>query len=94
MGNRFTVALAAVLALCGAAALGQDRPESGASPEMRKLDFLVGKWTAKGQDTRSTGAPVESTATGETTWTLGGGFLLTPLLIFIGVPPAVASLRK
>ena len=75
MRNRFTLILGVVLALCGAAAQGQEGAQPGPSPEMRKLDFLVGKLTIKGKLYPPNGTPSELTGTAETTWAMGGRYL-------------------
>lgn len=71
MGSLAVAALAAGLGVCGASR-GQDATPSGAGPEMKKLDFLLGKRTAKGKLFPPGQAPTEWTATDQTEWGPGG----------------------
>jgi hypothetical protein len=71
MGSLTVVALAAALGVCGASR-GQDAPPSGPGPEMKKLEFLLGKRTAKGKLFPPGQAPMEWTATDQSEWGPGG----------------------
>jgi len=71
MGSLAVVALVAALGICGASR-GQEAPPTGPSPEMKKLEFLLGKRTAKGKLFQPGQAPAEWTATDQSEWGPGG----------------------
>src|SRR5262249_17460691 len=93
MRNRITITLSAALALTGAAALAQAPAASGPSPEMKRLDFLAGKWNVSGKGNLLGVTPIESQGTDETTWVLGGQYLLGRSTVTSPGQPASESLR-
>jgi membrane-associated protease RseP (regulator of RpoE activity) len=76
MRNRFALPLGFVLALLAAATGAQEGSQPGLSPESKKLDFLVGKWTATGRGYPPGSAPTTFSGTTEVTWMLGGRYLM------------------
>ena len=71
IGSLAVVALAAALGVCGVSR-GQGAPPSGPGPEMKKLEFLLGKRTAKGKLFAPGQAPAEWTSTEQSEWGPGG----------------------
>lgn len=74
MGSLAVVALVAALGVCSASR-GQDTPPTGPGPEMKKLEFLLGKRVAKGKLFPPGEAPTEWTATDQAEWGPGGNSL-------------------
>lgn len=92
MRNRLTLTVNAALVLCGAAALAQAPAPGGPSPEMKKLDFLVGKWKEVTKNGLPGTTPVETQGTMEITWALNGQYLLGRSSVALPGQPAVEGL--
>jgi hypothetical protein len=93
MRNRFVLPLSFVLALLAAATWAQESSQPGLSPELKKLDFLLGKWTTTGTGYPRDRAPTASSGTTEVTWTLGGRYLMMRSTITRENLPSLETLR-
>jgi PDZ domain len=79
--------LAAGLAMCAVGARAQSGAEAQTSHEMKRLAFMVGKWTKRGKSYPLGRAPLEYTGTREVTWTLQGNYLqIRDTLQYTGLP--------